>query len=279
MFILITSIVLYIVLKIQSISNLLDQRISLEEALGKCTQDLKDSRATEAEKLAKIKHEKDLAVREIDQINKDCEQNYSNITQEKNKILKENNQLQGNFISCQHNSKELKSQLADAINESKKLVIYVEHLQLLEVIDNHTRELHTCRVWLKEYCTLKRKHKSGTLDKYDNGTMNTFAELLGCNNPLPDASHYDKILPSFTKRLKNILEVREKLEQTLIKGDFKAMRSAQEEVKELPSEKCKFLCTYNEDQESNDPSSSFGVKALEAGWNLFSRVWWLRGDD
>ena len=112
--------------------------------------------------------------------------------------------------------------------------------------------------------------------------MNTFAKWLGCDNPLPDANHYEKILPSFTRRVKSVLEIRDKLEQMLIRGDFKAMRGAQEGVKDLPSEKCKFLCTYTQDQEdeeSKDPSSSFSVKALEAGWNLFSRVWWLRGDN
>ena len=266
----------------QSVSNMLEQKISLEEALGKCTQDLKDSHATEVEKLAKIKHEKDLAVREINQLIEDCKQNYTNITQKKDKILKEKNKLEGNLISCQQNSTELKNLLADATDKSKKLATYVEHLQLLEVIDNHTRELHTCRVWLKEYCALKRKHKSSSLDEYENNTMNTFAKWLGCDDPLPDANHYEKILPSFTRRVKSVLEIRDKLEQMLIRGDFKAMRGAQEGVKDLPSEKCNFLCTYTQDQEdeeSKDPSSSFSVKALEAGWNLFSRVWWLRGDN
>lgn len=57
------------------------------------------------------------------------------------------------------------------------------------------------------------------------------------------------------------------------------MKNAQDGVKNLPSEKCQFLCTYSEDDEENeesddDPSSSFGVKALKAGWNIFTRVWW-----
>ena len=69
----------------------------------------------------------------------------------------------------------------------------------------------------------------------------------------------------------------------IIKGDFKAMRSAQEGVKNLPSEKCKFLCTYNEDEENkesdDDPSSSFAEKAFKGGWNLFTRIWWSTGDN
>ena len=246
----------------QSIPNMLEQKISLEEALGKCTQDLKDSHATEGEKLAKIKHEKDLAVRQIDQLIENCKQNYS---KEKDEILKEKNKIEGNLISCQQNSTELKTQLADATNKSKKLATYVEHLRLLEVIDNHTREMHTCRVWLKDYCTLKQK--SSTLDKFENDTMNAFAKWLGCDDPLPDANHYEKIVPSFTRRVKSVLEVREKLEQMIIKGDFKAMRSAQEGVKNLPSEKCKFLCTYNEDEENKE--SDDGLSPLPppmTGW-------------
>ena len=281
----------------QSIPNMLDQRASclvekqrLEMDLGECKQNLRDSRenyTTEVQRLANMKKEKDVAVSEKDQIKNDYEQSYTNVELEKNIMFKqkksclvEKGQLQGRLIRCRINSIELKSLLNNATNKSKQLATYIEHLQLLEVIDNHTRELHTCRVWLKEYCTLKQK--SSTLDKYDNDTMNTFAEWLGCEDPLLDASHYDKILPSFTRRVKSILEVREMLEQMLIKGDFKAMRKAQEGVKNLPSEKCKFLCTYNEDEEnkeSDDESSSFAAKAFEGGWNIFTRIWWSTSDN
>ena len=202
----------------------------------------------------------------------------SDCINQKLSCLSEKDYLQGNLTSCKQNSTELKIQLDDAVNKSERLATYVEHLRLLEMIDNHTRELETCRVWLKEYCDLK--NKSSSLDEFQIYTMNNFADWLGCKDPSPDANHYDKILPQFTKRIKSILEVREKLEQMLISGNFKAMKNAQDGVKNLPSEKCQFLCTYSEEDEENeesdndDPSSSFGVKALKAGWNIFTRVWW-----
>ena len=278
----------------QSIPIILEQKTScltekeqLEESLNNCTRDLKntqDNYTTQAKELTETKEEKDSVIRERDQLGNDCKQNFTNATKEKDEALSqkvsclsEKGHLQGNLTSCKQNSIELKIQLDDAVNKSERLATYVEHLRLLEVIDNHTRELQTCRVWLKEYCILK--NKSSSLDEFDNHTMNNFAEWLGCEEPLPDGGHYDKILPSFTRRVKSILEVREKLEQMLIKGDFKAMKNAQDGVKNSPSEKCNFLCTYTEDEENkesdHDPSSSFGVKALEAGWNIFTRVWWL----
>ena len=232
-----------------------------------------------------LKEAKDSVIKERDWLRNDCKQNYTNATKEKDKALNqtlsclsEKDHLQGNLTSCKQNSTELKVQLDDAANKSERLATYIEHLRLLEVIDNHTRELETCRVWLKEYCALKSK--SSSLNEYENYTMDNFADWLGCKDPLPDAGHYDKILPLFIKRVKSILEVREKLEQMLIKGNFKAMKNAQDGVQNLPSEKCQFLCTYSEDDEENeesddnDPSSSFGVKAIKAGWNIFTRVWW-----
>ena len=277
----------------QSIPILLEQKTScltdkeqLEENLNNCTRNLKTSQddyTTQAKELIETKEEKDAAISERDRLSKDCKQNFTNATKEKDEALKqklsclsEKGQLQGNLTSCKQNSTELKILLADATNKSEKLATYVEHLQLLEVIDNHTRELETCRVWLKEYCTLK--NISSSLDDFQINTMNNFAVWLGCEDPLPDGGQYDKILPAFTKRIKSILEVRDKLEHMLVKGDFKAMKNAQEGVKNLPSEKCQFMCTYTEDEENeesdDDPSSSFGVKALKAGWNIFARVWW-----
>ena len=266
----------------------LTEKEQVEGTLSNCTRDLKktlDDFTTQAKELAEIKEEKDTVIRERDHLRKDCKQNYTNATKEKDEALdqklsclSEKIRLQGNLTSCKQNSTELKIQLDDAVNKSERLATYVEHLRLLSVIDNHTRELETCRVWLKEYCDLK--NKSSSLDEFQIYTMNNFADWLGCKDPLPDADHYDKILPLFTKRIKSILEVREKLEQMLINGNFKAMKNAQDGVKNLPSEKCQFLCTYSEEDEENeepdndDPSSSFGVKALKAGWNIFTRVWW-----
>ena len=108
--------------------------------------------------------------------------------------------------------------------------------------------------------------------------MKKFASWLGCEDPLPEADHYDRILPSFEVRRKHILDNRKRLEGMLITGDFENMKIAQEKAKNLPSESCQFLCTQQTDdheyvEKEVNTDSNIAKTILMA---ILSKVsWWL----
>ena len=168
--------------------------------------------------------------------------------------------------SCLADKKQL-------VSRSQKLAIYENHLLLIELIDNYTRALETCRVWLKEYCDLKKDEKSLTDDQ--NDTLKKFASWLGCKEPLPEANHYTNILPSFKVRRKHISDNRKRLEGMLITGDFENMKIAQEKAKNLPSESCQFLCTYQTENEEKEVNTDPNIAKTTLMAILSKVSWWL----
>ena len=146
-------------------------------------------------------------------------------------------------------------------------------MQLIELIDNYTRALETCRVWLKEYCALKKDEKS--LTDVENDTLKNFASWLGCKDPLPEANHYATILPSFEVRRKHISDNRKRLEYMLITGDFENMKIAQEKAKNLPSESCQFLCTYQTENVEKEVNADSNIAKTTLMAILSKVSWWL----
>ena len=235
----------------QSIPDILNQqekcsteKESLQTSINNCTKELKDSKS-----------------------------NYTTQTKLLNNKVKEVANLTDESEACKAKSANISIVLADAVNKSQKLAIYVHHLELLGLIDNYVRGLETCRMWLQEYCTLKKNEKS--LKDKEVETMNRFADWLGCKEPLPEAGHYETILPTFTERIYSIYDNRKKLENLLIVGDFEKMKIAQQKAKNLPSEDCQFLCTKSEESKEADPGSIFEAKTLIA---VLSRFWWKLTD-
>lgn len=162
---------------------------------------------------------------------------------------------------------------ADESTKNQKLAMDVDYFQLLH---NYTKEMETCRVWLKEYCSLKKESES--LNYLQYYTMIKLEEYLDCKYPLPQ-DHYDKILASYTSKLKHILEVLQALQDAVNKDDQNTRKAQEQVIMNLPYENCQFLCTHTEDEES-EPDTDLDLILTENAHtllrNLITNPRWLR---
>lgn len=235
----------------------LTEKEQLNKSYISCTQDLEalhHNYTTQGKLLVKIKKEKDDVTKERDQLSEDCKQNPVN---QGNLLVKANKEKEDLLQLKSFVPEEVQVQPEISFGERTTLLadkaqIFARQLNHIELLNKYIKEMETCRVVLKEFCTLKKKSRS--LNHLQYYTMNKFEEYLGCKDPLPE-DHYDKILSSYTKRLKEVLQLPVIF---IMNGDLDTETAQEQVIMNLPYENCQFLCTYTEDEENElDADLSF----------------------
>jgi len=200
------------------------------------------------------------------------DQNILSILEQQTSCLAENKQLQINLTSCNCIQDDYKqkyiqqSALLDDVNKEKeKLIIYEGHLQLIKSIGDRIKQMHNCKLQLKEYCSLIGKEELSGSEKVDIELLFSYLE---CKSEI-SKDHFSKVQAPFYRLLEHVLITKKNLTDLIIQGDFTKMKEAQEQENNFSSDNCHFICDI--DVEDLDESSTY-AKAFEAAWKIFSKI-------
>ena len=176
--------------------------------------------------------------------NESKDKQFSDTEKEKNDLIKTSDKPRKDWIICE-----------------KKLDAYKKYLEFIGSINRRIEIMGECMADLQMYCTYS---KNG--DYYNARNM---IHNLTCEGDLSQ-DYYDKIKAPYGKMLKYVLMVKKNFTDLLITGNFEMMQEIYELRKDLPTDKCHFICILGVENLDTQFSSSYW-RSFEDGWKFCSK--------